>query len=130
MTTPVNTRNHEFNATAKACGLSAEELLALKDRFEVAGWVWQRLGDRIQCGNGRSLWTADRAELLAQVSADGIEVAELRGEEAAEVLSDFAGLSLVPIERDEWHTKLTRAGFTPGPSTRHAMREGAKGGVA
>ncbi len=43
---------------------------------------------------------------------DGIEVQELRGEEAAEAISDFAGLGLVEIPEDEQRRKLQRAGLT------------------
>lgn len=122
MNTPVDTRNREFNLAAQQCGLSTEELLKLKDQFEVAGWVWQRFGERVQCGNGRACWTVERSELLAQTHTDGLVVTELRGEQAMEAISDFAGLSLVPIEPDEWHQKLARAGFRNNPSQRSVAR--------
>lgn len=117
--TAVNTWNREFNAAAEHCGLSVEELLALKGYFEVAGWGWQHLGDRIQCGNGRALWTVDRADLLAQVSGKapaGLEVAELSGDQAAEAISEFSGLSLAPLYLTEHEQKLARAGFLPNTS--------------
>lgn len=53
----------------------------------------------------------------------GLEVTELTGEEAAEAISDFAGLELVPTEKSEWEQKLARAGFTATPSKRTALRE-------
>lgn len=122
MNTPVNTKNAAFNHAAKHCGLSVEELLSLKDRFEVAGWIWQRLGERVQVGNGRALWTVDRSELLAQVCTDGLEVIELSGDDAAEVLSELGGLELEPTARSEWNDSLARAGFTTQPTPRSSLR--------
>lgn len=61
----------------------------------------------------------------------GIEAVELAPAEAAEVLSDFAGLSLVPIEADAERQRLARAGFeVPLASARSAFRDGVKGGAA
>lgn len=48
---------------------------------------------------------------ITKTSVGGLEVTEFTGEAAAEAISDFAGLSLVPLERDEWNAKLARAGF-------------------
>lgn len=130
MTTHVNTWNREFNAAAEHCGLSVEELLALKGYFEVAGWGWQCLGDRIQCGNGRALWTVDRSDLLAQLSnqaPEGLEVAELSGDQAVNAISEFSGLSLAEPYLTEHEQKLARPGFTT-KSPRHELRESIKGG--
>lgn len=60
----------------------------------------------------------------------GIEAVELSPAEAAEVLSDFAGLELVPIEADAEALRLQRAGFTVPPSARSVFRDGAKEGGA
>lgn len=60
-----------------------------------------------------------------------LEVTELSGEEAAEAISDFAGLALVPIEEDAERAKLRRAGFVVDqPSARQALRDELKGGDA
>jgi hypothetical protein len=125
--TPVNTANKAFNFSAKHCGMSVEELLSLKGEFHVAGFVWERLGDRIQCSYGVHVITVDRSELLAQVNVDGMEVVELSGEAAAEVLSELGGLELEPTARSEWNDSLARAGFIT-QSPRHALREEIKGG--
>lgn len=42
---------------------------------------------------------------------DDIEVVELSNEDAAEVISEFSGLELLPIEPDATREKLIRAGF-------------------
>jgi len=60
----------------------------------------------------------------------GIEAVELSPADAAEVLSDFAGLELVPIEADAEALRLQRAGFTVPASARSAFRHGAKEGGA
>ncbi|HTH08056.1 MAG TPA: hypothetical protein VMA55_00675 [Acidovorax sp.] len=127
MNTPVNTKNTAFNFAAKHCGLSVEELLSLKGEFPVADLLWERLGDRVQCSNGRALLSVDRSELLAQVNTDGLVVVELSGDEAAEVLSELGGLELEPTARSEWNDSLARAGFT-SQSQRHELRESIKGG--
>lgn len=131
MSTPVNTWNREFNAAAAQCGLSVEELLKLKDYFEVAGWGWQYLGDRIQCGNGRALWTVDRSDLLAQLSNKapaGLEVAELRGDQAVDAISEFSGLALADPYLTEHEQKLARAGFTT-QSPRSSLRADLRANV-
>lgn len=46
-----------------------------------------------------------------------LQVTELSGEEAAEAISEFSGLSLVPAEPSEWTKQLERAGFTAPKST-------------
>lgn len=61
--------------------------------------------------------------MTTQTPIKGLEVTELTGEDAAEAISDFAGLELVPTEKSEWERKLARAGFTPNPSKRTALRE-------
>ena len=66
----------------------------------------------------------------AQAINAAMEVRELRGEEAAEAISDFAGLELLPIPEDEQRAKLRRAGFSVDESARHALREEQKGGAA
>lgn len=48
----------------------------------------------------------------AQAINDAIDARELFGEEAAEAISDFAGLELVPIDEDEEARRLRRAGMT------------------
>lgn len=60
----------------------------------------------------------------------GIEAVELSPADAAEVLSDFAGLELVPIEADAEALRLQRAGFTVPPSAPSVFRDGAKEGGA
>ena len=127
MNTPVNTKNTAFNFAAKHCGLSVEELLSLKGEFSVAGFSWERLGERVQCCYGVHILTIDRSELLAQVNTDGLVVVELSGDEAAEVLSELGGLELEPTARSEWNDSLARAGFT-SKSPRHELRESIKGG--
>lgn len=63
----------------------------------------------------------------AQAINAAIDVRELSGEEAAEAISDFAGLELEPIPEDEHQAKLRRAGLTVEESARHALREQLKG---
>ncbi len=53
-----------------------------------------------------------------------IEVRELTGEEAAEAISDFAGLELLPLPEDE---QRRRASPTFQESQRHALRSELKG---
>ena len=53
-----------------------------------------------------------------------IDVRELQGEEAAEAISDFAGLELVPLDEDE---QRRRASPTFQESQRHALRAELKG---
>lgn len=53
-----------------------------------------------------------------------VEVKELRGEEAAEAISDFAGLALVPLDEDE---QRRRASPTFQESQRHTLRAELKG---
>lgn len=48
----------------------------------------------------------------AQAINAAIDVRELSGEEAAEAISDFAGLELVPIDDDAEFRRLRRAGMT------------------
>lgn len=43
----------------------------------------------------------------------GLAVTELRGEEAAEAISEFSGLELAPLPLSEWEQRLQRAGFDP-----------------
>lgn len=53
-----------------------------------------------------------------------IDVRELTGDEAAEAISDFAGLELVPLTEDE---QRRRASPTFQESQRHALRAEMKG---
>lgn len=53
-----------------------------------------------------------------------IDARELYGEEAAEAISDFAGLELVPLDEDE---QRRRASPTFQESQRHALRAELKG---
>lgn len=53
-----------------------------------------------------------------------IDVRELQGEEAAEAISDFAGLELEPLPEDE---QRRRASPTFQESQRHALRAEMKG---
>lgn len=66
----------------------------------------------------------------AQAINAAMEVRELQGEEAAEAISDFAGLELLPIPEDEQRTRLRRAGFSIDESARRALRDEQKGGAA
>lgn len=44
---------------------------------------------------------------------NGMAVTELRGEDAAEAISEFSGLELAPPALSEWEQRLQRAGFDP-----------------
>lgn len=60
----------------------------------------------------------------AQAINEAIDARELYGEEAAEAISDFAGLELVPLDEDE---QRRRASPTFQESQRHALRAEMKG---
>lgn len=74
--------------------------------------------------------TLSEGTASAQAINAAMEVRELQGEEAAEAISDFAGLELLPIPEDEQRARLRRAGFSVDESARHALREEQKGGAA
>lgn len=73
---------------------------------------------------------AEQSEGMASATRinAAMEVREITGEEAAEAISDFAGLELVPITEDADRAKLRRAGLVVDqPSARQVLRDELKG---
>ncbi|RWU16210.1 hypothetical protein [Xanthomonas phaseoli] len=57
--------NSGFNEAAKACGLNADDLLAIPDMSDaqIAGAYWSRRGSKIHVGFENSFWTVDTKDI-------------------------------------------------------------------
>lgn len=61
----VNTWNSEFNAAARACRLSAADILELDDGALIGDYCWMRRGGKVQVAVGSAIWTVDEADFGA-----------------------------------------------------------------